>query len=383
MADTPKLRVGVIFGGRSGEHAVSLMSARSVLAALNPEKYAVTQIGITRAGGWLVSTAPEGDVLEAMLDGNFAGLAQAALLPDPAQADLYVIKPSETGALLSLFARLDVVFPVLHGTFGEDGSLQGLLELADLAYVGSGVLGSALAMDKAAFKDVMRANGIPVLESVLALRSELHADIQSVISRAEAMAAYPLFTKPANLGSSVGITKCRSRGDLLEGLMEAASYDRRILIERGISGREIEVSVLGNDDPQASIAGEVVPFGDFYTYESKYHDDRSELLIPAPIPAEVAERARELAVRAYKAIDGAGLARADFLLDKATGDLYLNEINTIPGFTRISMYPKLWEASGITYPVLCDRLVELALQRKADRDQTVREYHPQTELERT
>jgi D-alanine-D-alanine ligase len=278
------------------------------------------------------------------------------------------------GGRLEHLADLDVVFPVVHGTFGEDGTLQGLLELADVAYVGPGVLGGSLAMDKAVFKDVMRAKGIPVLDSALVLRTELETDAEAVLSRCEAVAPYPLFTKPANLGSSVGITKCRSRADLVEGLMEAAQFDRRILVERGVSGREIEVSVLGNEEPLASIPGEVVPHGDFYTYESKYHDDLSRLLIPAPLTEAQVEQVREHALAAYKAIDGAGLARVDFLLDRDTDELYLNEINTIPGFTRISMYPKLWEASGLPYPALCDRLIEYALQRKAQRDATVREF---------
>jgi D-alanine-D-alanine ligase len=263
---------------------------------------------------------------------------------------------------------------VLHGTFGEDGTIQGLLELADLAYVGAGVVGSAVGMDKGVFKDVMRANGIPVVDSILVLRRDIERQMEAVIARAEALAPYPLFVKPANLGSSVGVSKCRNRSDLIEGLLEAARYDRRILIERGVNGREIEVSVLGNDDPQASIPGEIIPAADFYSYEAKYHDERSQLLIPAPISAQMTEQVQSLAVRAYKAIDCAGMARVDFLLDKDTDILYLNEINTIPGFTRISMYPKLWNASGISYPALVDRLIELALERKRERDRNQRRY---------
>ncbi len=368
-----KLQVGVLFGGRSGEHAVSLRSARSVLAALDPEKYELTQIGITRQGAWLVGP-PGVNVLEALLRANAGGLDRAFISPDRTFPGLHRISDPNGNSVVSLLSRLDVVFPVLHGTFGEDGTIQGLLELSDLAYVGSGVLGSALAMDKGVFKDVMQANQVPVLESLVVLRSEIEAGLESIIQRAEALAPYPLFTKPANLGSSVGITKCRGRSDLLEGLMDAAQYDRRILIERGIEGREIEVSVLGNDDPQASVPGEIVPYGDFYTYESKYHEARSRLVIPAPIPLEQAELVRELAVRAYSLIDCAGMARVDFLMDKGSGEVFLNEINTIPGFTDISMYSKLWEATGMPYPSLCDRLIELALERKSERDQTVREY---------
>jgi D-alanine-D-alanine ligase len=273
---------------------------------------------------------------------------------------------------------VDVFFPLLHGTFGEDGTVQGLFELADAAYVGAGVTGSSVGMDKGVFKEVMRSIGVPTVESIIALRSEIEKDMNAVIEKAEKVGAYPLFTKPANLGSSVGVTKCRTRSDLQEGLMEAALFDRRVLIERGLANvREIEVSVLGNDDPRASVPGEVLPSRDFYSYESKYVDETSKLVIPAHLPAETAARIQELAVRAYKAIDCAGMARVDFFLDKDLGELYLNELNTIPGFTKISMYPKLWEASGMTYAELVDRLIELALQRKADRDRTSHSYRSQ------
>jgi D-alanine-D-alanine ligase len=230
-------------------------------------------------------------------------------------------------------------------------------------------------MDKALFKDIMRSNGVPVVESITVLRKEIMADMEAVLEQSERLAPYPLFVKPANLGSSVGITRCRSRADLLEGLMEAARFDRRVLVERSVNGREIEVSVLGNDDPQASVPGEVIPADEFYTYEAKYHDDRSQLVIPAALPQEIVEQVQRLAVRAFRACDCAGLARADFLLDKDTNELYLNEINTIPGFTQISMYPKLWNASGVSYPKLVDRLIELALERKAERDQTERRFN--------
>jgi D-alanine-D-alanine ligase len=365
-----KLRVGVIFGGRSGEHEVSLLSARSVLGALDPKKYVVTQIGITHEGAWLVGD----NVLEALASGQTAGLRPAVLLADPTHAELCSLQPTGAGELLDRLGRLDVVFPVLHGTFGEDGTLQGLLEMADVAYVGAGVLGSALGMDKGVFKDVMRAYEVPIVETLVVQRSQLEQDSDAVIRAAEELAAYPLFIKPANLGSSVGISKCQSRADLYEGLLEAARYDRRILIERGVNAREIEVSVLGNDQPEASVPGEIIPSRDFYSYEAKYLDNASELLIPAPIPAKTADWARELAIRAYQAIDCAGLARVDFLLDKASGELYLSEVNTMPGFTTISMYPKLWEASGLPYPRLVDRLIQLGLDRKADRDRTERRF---------
>jgi D-alanine-D-alanine ligase len=247
--------------------------------------------------------------------------------------------------------------------------------MSDVAYVGAGVTGSAVGMDKGVFKEVMRSIEVPTVESIIVLRSEIGKNMQAVIQRAEQVGAYPLFTKPANLGSSVGVTKCRTRSDLQEGLMEAALYDRRVLVERGVANaREIEVSVLGNDDPRASVPGEVLPSREFYSYESKYVDGTSGLIIPAPLPQETAARIQELALRAYKAIDASGMARVDFFLDKDSGQVFLNELNTIPGFTKISMYPKLWEASGMTYAELVDRLIDLALQRKADRDRTLHTY---------
>jgi len=346
------------------------MSARSVLSALDREKYEPVEIGITHEGAWLIGQ----DVLEAMQSGQQGKLGRATLLPDPGYQGLYALRNTGDGQLLEELTKLDVVFPVLHGTFGEDGTLQGLLELADLAYVGAGVLGSSVGMDKGLFKDVMRANGIPVLEWSILLRSEIESDPESAVSWAERLAGYPLFVKPCNLGSSVGVTKCRSRSDLMEGLLEAARYDRRVLVERGIEAREIEVSVLGNDQPQASLPGEIIPSGDFYTYEAKYLDERSTLIIPAQLSAETVERIQSLAVRAFRAIDCAGMGRVDFLVDKASGEVFLSEVNTIPGFTRISMYPKLWEASGLPYPALIDRLIELALERKRERDHTDRRF---------
>ena len=367
-----KLRVGVIFGGRSGEHEVSLMSARNVLAVLDPQRYQVFEIGITHDGAWRTSRPGSlVSVLAAFQSGTVEGLIAAAILPDPTCPGLYGMNAEADWALLT---GLDVVFPVLHGTYGEDGTLQGLLELADIAYVGAGVLGSAVGMDKGVFEAVMRAVHIPVVETQSFLRSELRADLNGVLARAEQIAPYPLFVKPANLGSSVGVSKCLSRSDLVEGLMEAARFDRRILVQRGVNAREIEVAVLGNDQPEASVPGEILPSREFYSYEAKYLDDSSGLLIPAPIPVETSEQARRLAVKAYQAIDCAGMARVDFLLDKDSGELYLNEVNTIPGFTQISMYPRLWEATGVTYAALVDRLIALALERKAERNQTERKY---------
>ncbi|MBE3067171.1 MAG: D-alanine--D-alanine ligase [Chloroflexi bacterium] len=367
-----KLRIAVLFGGRSVEHEVSLMSGRSVLSALDPEKYEITQIGITKDGVWMAGE----NVLDALSKGQMEdeNLKQVVIIPDQYHNRIWKIQIEDSAWMLEPLADVDVVFPVLHGTFGEDGTLQGLLELADLAYVGAGVTGSSVGMDKGVFKDVMRANDIPIVESIIVLRSEVEKNIEAVICQAEAVGPYPLFVKPANLGSSVGITKCNNRADLGEGLLEAAAYDRRVLVERGVNAREIEVAVLGNDAPQASIPGEVLPSREFYSYESKYVDSTSGLLIPAPLPDETAEKIRQMAVTAYKAIDCAGMGRVDFFVEKATGEIYLNEVNTIPGFTSISLYPKLWEASGLPYTKLVDRLVELALERKADRDRTERRF---------
>jgi len=365
-----KLRVGVIFGGRSGEHEISLLSARSVLGVLDPQRYEVTQIGITPAGTWVIGK----NVLEALEKRHISQLSMAALLPDPTWHGLYIVRKTKRGTQLKLLADLDVIFPVLHGTFGEDGTLQGLLDMAGVAYVGAGVVGSAVGMDKGVFTQVMQANNIPTMETMVVLRCELSERLGMILSAAEEMTAYPMFTKPANLGSSVGVTKCRNRSDLLEGLVEAARYDRRILIQRGLNAREIEVSVLGNNSPQASVPGEVVPSREFYSYEAKYIDNASQLLIPAPIPEATTALAQQLAVKAFKAIDCQGMARVDFLLDRDNGELYLNELNTIPGFTSISMYPKLWEACGLPYPRLVDRLIELALERQADIQKTERHY---------
>ena len=372
-ADTNrKIKIAVLFGGRSGEHEVSLDSARSVLGVLDPWKYEIFQVGITHTGEWL--TGPEARL--ALEKGDTGKLNPCTILPDPSKAGLYLMPASgkmQADGLKKL-TDLDVVFPVLHGTFGEDGTLQGMLEMADLDYVGAGVTGSSIGMDKGVFKDVMRATGIPTVESIIVLRSEIDKDIEAVIRRAETVSAYPLFIKPANLGSSVGITKCNRRADLGEALLEAAAYDRRVLVERGVDAREIEVSVLGNNNPQASVAGEVLPSREFYSYESKYVDGTSGLLIPAPLPEETASQIRQMAIRAYQAIDCAGMARVDFFLEKTTSEIYLNELNTIPGFTSISMYPKLWEASGLSYMGLVDRLIELALERKADRNRTERRF---------
>ncbi len=365
-----KIRMGVIFGGRSGEHEVSLMSARSLLQVLDPQKYAVVQIGITHTGAWVAGD----NVLEALQSDQVDALPPAAIFPDPSRRALYTLSPGQYGDILALFSQLDVVFPILHGTFGEDGTLQGLLEMADLAYVGAGVLGSSVGMDKALFKDVMRANNIPVPRSITVTRRQIQSQMDQVLDQAESLAAYPLFVKPVNLGSSVGVSKVCSRSDLYEGILDAARYDRRVLIEQGINAREIEVSVLGNDAPMASVPGEIIPSDDFYSYRAKYLDETSQLIIPAELPETVADALRAYAVRIFQAVDCAGMARVDFLLERDTNEIFVSEINTIPGFTRISMYPKLWQASGIGYPELVDRLIELAFERKAERDHTERQY---------
>jgi D-alanine-D-alanine ligase len=359
-----KLHVAVLFGGRSGEHEVSLMSARSVLSVLDPAKYEVTQVGITHEGTWLTGE----NVLEKFENQKTDGLLPAIVSPDPSEKGIYVF---EGFSGLKKWAEVDVYFPVLHGTFGEDGTIQGLFELANVAYVGAGVVGSSVGMDKGVFRDVMVANNIPVVDTLVVLRPEIEKDMKSVIEKAEALSEYPLFTKPANLGSSVGVTRCNNRSDLQEGLLEAASFDRRVLIQKGIrNAREIEVSVLGNDHPVASVPGEILPSREFYSYESKYIDGTSGLVIPAQLSVETSEQIRDYAVRAYKAVDCAGMARVDFFVERDTARIHLNELNTIPGFTRISMYPKLWEASGLPYTKLVDRLIELAMERKADRDRT-------------
>ncbi len=357
-----KIHLVVLFGGRSGEHEVSLMSARSVLGALKPERYEIIPVGVTKEGRWLTSP----DALEAFTAGQLEGLTPVTLLPDPSRPGLWQWE----GETLKPYAPVDVVFPVLHGTFGEDGTLQGLLELADVAYVGAGVVGSAVGMDKGVFKDVMRAHGLPLAEYVVLSRREVESHLEAVADRCEALAPYPLFVKPANLGSSVGITKAHDRAELLAGLRLAARYDRRLVVERGLDAREIEVAVLGNAEPKASLPGEVVPGEEFYSYEAKYEDATSQLFIPAPLSAEQTAKVRELAVAVYRAIDCAGMARVDFLLERKSGVFYINEVNTLPGFTQISMYPKLWEATGLPYSDLLDELIALAQERKRERDRT-------------
>ena len=373
-----KLRVGILFGGRSGEHEVSLRSARSILEAIDRKKYDVIELGINKQGRWL-----QGGNAQALLGSTSspgAAMLSAAQKNDAASSSLSLVSAASDPGVS---AGLDVVFPVLHGTFGEDGTIQGLFELADIAYVGSGVLGSAAGMDKDAMKRMFAAAGLPMTPHVTLLRSEWRADPKKSTRLIEKALRYPVFVKPANLGSSVGISKVKSRADLAAAMDEAASFDRKIVVEQGVGvpgvkPRELEVAVLGNDTPEASIVGEIVPAKEFYDYEAKYElsgPDESLAIIPARLSKAEEKAIRTMAVQAFRACDCAGLARVDFLMaprtDGARGnEILLNEVNTMPGFTSISMYPKLWQASGLTYSALIDRLIELALERHREKKET-------------
>ncbi len=388
---TRKLRVGVIFGGRSSEHEVSLISASCVLAAIDKNKYDVVPIGITKNGRWLLGDNAltvltrhaqrelegHGELLEDSLLEN-QQVVPVSLVPVPGKASLVSLNSEENAIRMQqVLDELDVVFPVLHGTYGEDGAIQGLLELADLPYVGSGITGSAVAMDKAMAKAVLAAGGFPQLPYLVVFRSQWEQNPDLVRQEIEARIGYPCFVKPANLGSSVGISKVREPGELEGALAEAALYDRKLVIEEDAGNiREVECSVLGNDDPVASVPGEIVPSREFYDYIAKYHDQDSQLIIPARISQETTRRVQELAVQAFRALDCAGMARVDFFVDKDTEAVYINEINTIPGFTPISMYPKLWEASGLSYGELIDRLIQLAVERHRDKQRNATSFKP-------
>ena len=373
-----KLRVGVLFGGKSGEHEISLRSARSILKAIDRKKYEVVELGISQEGRWLQGAAAQ-NLLE--------GATTTTLSRSAATADAGGRSIVAAAAEPHAGTGLDVVFPVLHGTFGEDGTIQGLFELADIAYVGSGVLGSAAGMDKDAMKRMFFAAGLPLTPHVTLLRSEWTADAKKCVRLVEKALRYPVFVKPANLGSSVGISKVKSRSDLAPAIDLAAGFDRKIVIEQGVGGpgvkpRELEVAVLGNDSPEASVVGEIVPAKEFYDYEAKYElygADESVSIIPAKLSKADEKRIRTMAIAAFKACDCAGLARVDFLMSPAAAgpgsrqggpELVLNEVNTMPGFTSISMYPKLWAASGLPYAQLMDRLIALALERHAEKKLT-------------
>ncbi|HEU4401818.1 MAG TPA: D-alanine--D-alanine ligase family protein [Candidatus Polarisedimenticolia bacterium] len=366
-----RIRVGVIFGGRSVEHEVSLVSARAIMAALDPARYDVVPIGISKRGRWMT----EGTHYALPADPSVGGLIPLRNGGGrPARA--LTARPASGTRRASPVGPLDVVFPVVHGTGGEDGTLQGLLELADIPYVGAGVLGSALGMDKAAMKSAFRQAGLPIVDYRVVRRRDLEAGIDRLVAALEEGFDYPCFVKPSNGGSSVGVSKAKDRQGLVAGLRLAARYDRKILVERAVDAREIECSVLGNDDPEASVAGEIIPVNEFYDYSAKYIDPGSRLVIPAELDEERARRVQEIAVRAFQALDLAGMARVDFFIDRATEAIFLNEVNTIPGFTSISMYPKLWEASGVAFPELVDRLVRLAFERHAEKKTLATSYDP-------
>ena len=366
-----KLNLVMIFGGKSGEHAVSLMSARSVLNALDPEKYEVFQVGITREGRWTYAE----NTLEAFENNQSVSLSEAFILARNETPYLYKLVDEQ----LQEVTRIDIVFPILHGTFGEDGTIQGLFEIQNCAYVGAGVLASSVAMDKALCKDLVAEAGIPVLPYGVFSRQQIENDLSAITDLVEEISAYPVFVKPANLGSSVGISKAKNRSQLQEALVLAARFDRRILVERGIQAREIEISVLGNEDIVVSQPGEIVPGDEFYTYKDKYHSGDPETAIPAPLPDQISAQFRTWAEQIFRAIDGAGLARVDFLMDKNSGEAWFNEINTMPGFTQISMYSKLLAYSGLEYKQLVDRLIELGLERKADQKRTLRKFEDDDE----
>ncbi|HKB47296.1 MAG TPA: D-alanine--D-alanine ligase family protein [Ktedonobacterales bacterium] len=372
-----KLRVGVIFGGRSGEHEVSVASAASVMRALDPEKYDIVPIGITHEGRWLAGADPRRMLAGAPMESAAAEpsvVTAVTVTGDPTQHGLVPVHPQVSPGPAS--PPLDIVIPVLHGTYGEDGTLQGLLEMAGIPYAGCGVLGSALGMDKEKAKMVFRAAGLPVVDWLMARRHELERDQDAVCRRIEERFPYPVFVKPANMGSSVGVGKAHDRDELERGLATALEYDRRAIVEPGVTCRELECGVLGNDEPIASIVGEVVPSNEFYDYRAKYIDNASRLYLPAEIPDQTAEELRRMAVEAFLALDLSGLARVDFFLERETGQLYVNEVNTMPGFTEISMYPKLWEASGVPYSELLDRLIALGIERSADKQRNRTSFSP-------
>ena len=352
MREKKRLRVGILFGGRSGEHEVSLASATSVIRALDPEKYEAVPIGIDKDGRWLVSSKAHkmlGDVLKT---GN------RVLLPaDPSAATLV---PLGAGAGQPS-VPVDVVFPVLHGTFGEDGTVQGLLEMANMPYVGAGVLASAVGMDKDVQKRLFEQAGLPVVSFIVFRRSEWEANREDIATDILTQLRLPIFVKPATAGSSVGMTKVTTREQLPEAIDHAAQFGLKVIVERGVDAREIEVSVLGNDEIRASIPGEIVPHRDYYDYKAKYIEQGTQLVIPAELTEKQVRTFQEYAVKAFRCIDGTGMARCDFFLEKRTNKIYVNELNTIPGFTSISMYPKLWEASGLPYSQLLDELINLAL----------------------
>jgi D-alanine-D-alanine ligase len=359
-SETKRLRVGVLFGGRSGQHEVSLASAASVIRGLDPAKYEPVPIGITKEGHWRIGVGAQKMLPEVLRGGD-----PVVMTADPTDASLMPLKGGGAGQ------HLDVIFPVMHGTFGEDGTIQGLLDLAGLPFVGAGVLGSAIGMDKDVAKRLLQVAKIPVVPWITVHRHDWEKNPKQIQRAIESKFKYPVFVKPATLGSSVGMTKVHSRAELAPALNLAAEFAMKILVEKAMVAREIEVSVLGNHDPKASIPGEIVPHREFYDYTAKYLEDGTQLLIPAKLKAAQVKKIQSLAVAAFRALELSGMARVDFFLEKrAPGKLFLNEVNTIPGFTSISMYPKLWEASGIPFRELIDRLIALALEQHAEKART-------------
>ena len=354
-----RLRVGILFGGRSGEHEVSLASAASVIRGLDPDKYEAVPVGITKEGHWLVGSAAQKMLPEVLKGGQ-----RVMMTADPTDAALIPLDRSGGGQ------RIDVVFPVMHGTYGEDGTIQGLLDLAGLPFVGAGVLGSAIGMDKDVSKRLLQVAKIPVVPWIPVQRAEWERDPKEIQKAIEKKFKYPMFIKPATLGSSVGMTKVHSREELAAALNLAAEFAMKILVEKCIVGREIEISVLGNHDPKASVPGEIVPHREFYDYTAKYLEEGSQILIPAKLKPAQAKTIQKYAVDAFRALELSGMARVDFFLEKKAGKIYLNEVNTIPGFTSISMYPKMWEASGIPFRELIDKLIELALEMHREKART-------------
>ena len=361
MISNKRLRVGILFGGRSGEHEVSLASAASVIRALDPEKYEAVPIGISKDGRWLVGSGAQKMLAEVLKSGE-----RISLPPDPTVAALVPLSQSAGQSSVTV----DVVFPVLHGTFGEDGTVQGLLELAGLPYVGAGVLASAVGMDKDVQKRLFKEEGLPIVPFLAVARSEWERNAAKVFRDVKKKFRFPVFVKPATLGSSVGMTRVKAAHELTAAMDAAAQFALKIIVERAVNAREIEVSVLGNHEIRASVPGEIVPHRDFYDYAAKYLEEGTRLVIPAPLTKAQVTRFQDYAVRAFRAIDGAGMARCDFFLERHSGKIFLNELNTIPGFTSISMYPKMWEASGLPYPKLIDRLIELALELHREKART-------------
>ncbi len=356
-----RIRVGVLFGGRSGEHEVSIASAQSVLRALDPEKYEAVPIGIAKDGRWLVGEGAQKLLPDVLKRGH-----RVVLPPDPSAGSLMSVGESPAGPP----SRVDVMFPVLHGTFGEDGTVQGLLDLAGVPYVGAGVLASSVGMDKDVQKRLFREAGIPVVEYLPVPRTEWQRNPAAVEKAVAKKFRYPVFVKPATLGSSVGMTKVRRSRGLSAAMDEAAQFAQKILVERAVNGREIEVAVLGNENPQTAVPGEIIPHREFYDYTAKYLEEGTQLRIPAKLAPAQVKRFQDYARRAFLAIECRGMARVDFFLERRTGKIYLNELNTIPGFTSISMYPKMWEASGLSYTQLIDRLIELALEEHQEKSRT-------------